>query len=77
MILFCSHFHQREGDKAAGKLSPIVRLGLPTAAKVLHVPLRLVHVLGAVAVCACVARALALVGSRAHGKRERVADGFS
>lgn len=26
-ILFCSHFHQMAGDKAAGKKSPIVRLG--------------------------------------------------
>jgi len=30
-ILFTSHFHQEEGDRAAGKLSPIVRLGLPGA----------------------------------------------
>ncbi|MGB3691950.1 MAG: 2-carboxy-1,4-naphthoquinone phytyltransferase [Spirulinaceae cyanobacterium] len=27
IILFCSHFHQVEDDLAAGKLSPIVRLG--------------------------------------------------
>jgi 1,4-dihydroxy-2-naphthoate octaprenyltransferase len=26
-VLFCSHFHQIEGDTAAGKLSPLVRLG--------------------------------------------------
>ena len=26
-ILFCSHFHQIEGDTAAGKMSPLVRLG--------------------------------------------------
>lgn len=26
-ILFCSHFHQIEGDTAAGKKSPLVRLG--------------------------------------------------
>ena len=30
-ILFTSHFHQEEGDRAAGKLSPVVRLGLPGA----------------------------------------------
>ena len=35
------------------QLACIIRLGLPTAARVLHVPLRLVHVLGAVAVRAC------------------------
>jgi 2-carboxy-1,4-naphthoquinone phytyltransferase len=27
LILFCSHFHQVEDDRAAGKRSPIVRLG--------------------------------------------------
>jgi len=26
-VLFCSHFHQIEGDAAAGKRSPLVRLG--------------------------------------------------
>ena len=26
-ILFCSHFHQIEGDIAARKMSPLVRLG--------------------------------------------------
>lgn len=26
-ILFCSHFHQIEGDRAAGKMSPLVSLG--------------------------------------------------
>lgn len=27
IVLFCSHFHQHDGDKAAGKMSPIVKLG--------------------------------------------------
>eukprot|EP00899_Mesostigma_viride_P003271 jgi/Mesvir1/12945/Mv05960-RA.1 len=31
LILFCSHFHQAEGDFRAGKMSPSVRLG-PTRA---------------------------------------------
>jgi 2-carboxy-1,4-naphthoquinone phytyltransferase len=35
LILFCSHFHQVKDDFAAGKLSPIVRLGTATGAKVL------------------------------------------
>ena len=26
-VLFCSHWHQIEGDRAAGKMSPLVRLG--------------------------------------------------
>ncbi len=35
IILFCSHFHQREDDLAAGKRSPIVRLGTAKGAQVL------------------------------------------
>lgn len=27
LILFCSHFHQINGDSAVGKISPLVRLG--------------------------------------------------
>ena len=33
-ILFCSHFHQIDGDTAAGKMSPLVRLGPVNALKV-------------------------------------------
>lgn len=35
MILFCSHFHQVTDDLAAGKRSPIVRLGTGRGAQVL------------------------------------------
>ncbi len=35
LILFCSHFHQVEDDIAAGKRSPIVRLGTARGAKLL------------------------------------------
>lgn len=35
LILFCSHFHQVTDDLAAGKLSPIVRLGTLKAAQLL------------------------------------------
>lgn len=35
IILFCSHFHQVEDDLAAGKRSPIVRLGTTVGARVL------------------------------------------
>mmetsp|Transcript_29427 Transcript_29427/g.82976 ORF Transcript_29427/g.82976 Transcript_29427/m.82976 type:complete len:443 (+) Transcript_29427:148-1476(+) len=35
-ILFCSHFHQIEGDLAAGKMSPLVRLGPERASRVLN-----------------------------------------
>ncbi len=36
LILFCSHFHQVEDDLAAGKLSPIVRLGTARGAQLLR-----------------------------------------
>lgn len=35
LILFCSHFHQVEDDLAAGKKSPIVRLGTATGSQLL------------------------------------------
>jgi len=35
LILFCSHFHQVKDDIAAGKRSPIVRLGTANGAEVL------------------------------------------
>jgi 1,4-dihydroxy-2-naphthoate octaprenyltransferase len=35
-ILFCSHFHQVEDDLAAGKRSPVVRLGTARAARVVR-----------------------------------------
>lgn len=37
LVLFCSHFHQVEDDLAAGKRSPIVRLGTARAARLLPV----------------------------------------
>ncbi len=36
LILFCSHFHQVKDDLAAGKLSPIVRMGTQMGAKVVQ-----------------------------------------
>jgi 1,4-dihydroxy-2-naphthoate octaprenyltransferase len=36
LILFCSHFHQVEDDIAAGKRSPIVRIGTQKAAQLLY-----------------------------------------
>jgi 2-carboxy-1,4-naphthoquinone phytyltransferase len=36
LILFCSHFHQVKDDLAAGKLSPIVRMGTKVGARVLQ-----------------------------------------
>jgi 2-carboxy-1,4-naphthoquinone phytyltransferase len=45
IILFCSHFHQIEDDLAAGKRSPIVRLGTSLGAKVLAVVTASIYVL--------------------------------
>ncbi len=48
LILFCSHFHQIKDDAAAGKRSPIVRLGTATAAQL--IPLWLLAAYGSVAI---------------------------
>ncbi|MFN5515300.1 MAG: 2-carboxy-1,4-naphthoquinone phytyltransferase [Cyanobacteriota bacterium] len=45
IILFCSHFHQVEDDLAAGKRSPIVRLGTARGAAVLIAALILLFLL--------------------------------
>lgn len=36
LILFCSHFHQIEGDTAVGKMSPLVRLGTKKGSKIVN-----------------------------------------
>ena len=45
IILFCSHFHQVADDLAAGKRSPIVRLGTANGAKVLTVATASIYLL--------------------------------
>ena len=45
LILFCSHFHQVEDDLAAGKRSPIVRLGTTRGATVLSLGVVSLYVL--------------------------------
>ena len=50
IILFCSHFHQVKDDLAAGKRSPIVRLGTATGAKVLTAATASLYVLTVVLV---------------------------
>lgn len=39
LILFCSHFHQVEGDRAVGKLSPLVRVGQKAGSEVVKIAL--------------------------------------
>ncbi|KAJ4796547.1 hypothetical protein LUZ62_047793 [Rhynchospora pubera] len=48
LILFCSHFHQIEGDVAVGKMSPLVRIGTEAASKVVLIGVTSVYVLLAV-----------------------------
>ncbi len=52
LILFCSHFHQVKDDLAAGKLSPIVRMGTKRGAKVLQWSTASIYVLTAFGVIA-------------------------
>ena len=51
VILFTSHFHQEAGDRAAGKRSPVVKLGLPRAVAALRWALVAHHVVAAIAGC--------------------------
>lgn len=39
LILFCSHFHQVEGDRAVGKFSPLVRVGQKAGSEVVNIAL--------------------------------------
>ncbi len=50
IILFCSHFHQVKDDLAAGKLSPIVRMGTEMGAQVLKWSTVSIYVLSAIGV---------------------------
>ncbi|XP_020551311.1 2-carboxy-1,4-naphthoquinone phytyltransferase, chloroplastic-like isoform X1 [Sesamum indicum] len=43
LILFCSHFHQIDDDKAVGKRSPLVRLGTEGGAKAVKVAVGLLY----------------------------------
>lgn len=52
IILFCSHFHQVADDLAAGKRSPIVRLGTAKGAQVLTLLTISIYVLVALLVAA-------------------------
>ncbi|BDA50723.1 probable UbiA prenyltransferase domain-containing protein 1 [Coccomyxa sp. Obi] len=44
-VLFCSHFHQIDGDTAAGKMSPLVRLGPSRGYQVLRAGVLLTYLL--------------------------------
>jgi 2-carboxy-1,4-naphthoquinone phytyltransferase len=48
IVLFCSHFHQVEDDLAAGKRSPIVRLGTARGSRLLTIATASVFLLTAI-----------------------------
>ncbi len=50
IILFCSHFHQVKDDLAAGKLSPIVRMGIEMGARVLQYATASIYALAALSI---------------------------
>ncbi|KAJ7519512.1 hypothetical protein O6H91_20G042400 [Diphasiastrum complanatum] len=48
LILFCSHFHQIEGDRSSGKNSPLVRLGTESGARVVELAVNSLYLLLAI-----------------------------
>ena len=61
IILFCSHFHQVKDDLAAGKRSPIVRLGTSLGAKVLAIATTSIYVVSLVLIFTGVLPVLSLI----------------
>ncbi|CAH9127758.1 unnamed protein product [Cuscuta epithymum] len=45
LILFCSHFHQIDGDRSVGKYSPLVRLGTKAGEEVVKVSVITIYAL--------------------------------
>ncbi|KAF6152107.1 hypothetical protein GIB67_031429 [Kingdonia uniflora] len=43
LILFCSHFHQVDGDENVGKMSPLVRIGTKTGSQVVKAAIILLY----------------------------------
>lgn len=63
VILFCSHFHQIEGDIAAGKRSPLVRLGTSRGTLVLQAAVTAPYLIALAGAAAGQLPAAALVAS--------------
>ncbi|XP_020104013.1 2-carboxy-1,4-naphthoquinone phytyltransferase, chloroplastic isoform X2 [Ananas comosus] len=45
LILFCSHFHQIDGDLAVGKMSPLVRIGTEAGSRIVKFGVTSLYVL--------------------------------
>lgn len=43
LILFCSHFHQVEGDRAVGKMSPLVRLDTEKGSRIVKMAMAMLY----------------------------------
>ena len=61
IILFCSHFHQVQDDLAAGKRSPIVRLGTAKSAQVLAIVTASIYLLTVILVIVDILPLLSLI----------------
>ena len=61
IILFCSHFHQVQDDLAAGKRSPIVRLGTAKGAQVLTLATASIYLLTVILVIVDILPLLSLI----------------
>lgn len=45
LILFCSHFHQIDGDLAVGKMSPLVRIGTKAGSRIVSIGIVMLYIL--------------------------------
>ncbi|WVZ55776.1 hypothetical protein U9M48_006398 [Paspalum notatum var. saurae] len=45
LILFCSHFHQIDGDLAVGKMSPLVRIGTKAGSRIVLIGIVMLYIL--------------------------------
>ena len=61
IILFCSHFHQVKDDLAAGKRSPIVRMGTGMGAKILAIATTSIYALTTILILSGILPLLSLI----------------
>ncbi|XP_062210172.1 2-carboxy-1,4-naphthoquinone phytyltransferase, chloroplastic isoform X2 [Phragmites australis] len=64
LILFCSHFHQIDGDLAVGKMSPLVRIGTKTGARIVSIGIIILYILlAAFGICKTLPSACIVLGA--------------
>ncbi|KAL6645229.1 hypothetical protein ACP70R_016837 [Stipagrostis hirtigluma subsp. patula] len=75
LILFCSHFHQIDGDLAVGKMSPLVRIGTKTGARVVTIGIcALYFLLVAFGICRSLPSGCIVLGALTLPVGKRVVD---